>query len=132
MNANVNHRHSIMAIYPLECFEIDAAQNSMARETTRHGLQIETAPDHDGSFHLRRITKSISGVPEGPHALFICPFMGRSYECFAMLGRTEGAEDNKLNISNLELHEYDAFIDAVIGAALGFTPPGPPHSPPLG
>jgi hypothetical protein len=132
MNANVKDRHSIMTIYPFECFEMDGAQNSMARETTRHGLLIETAPDRDGSFHLVRITKSISGAPEGPHALFICPFMGRAYECFAMLGGTEGAEENKPNIFDLELHEYDAFIDAVIEAAQGFTPPGPPHSPPLG
>ena len=132
MNANVRDRHSIMTIYPLECFMIDAAQNSMVRETTRRGLLIETAPDHDGSFHLVRITRSISGASQEPHALFICPFMGRAYECFAMLGETEGAEDNKLNVSNLELHEYGAFIDAVIGAAQGFTPPGPPHVPPLG
>lgn len=48
MNANVSDRNSLMTIYPLECFVIDAAQNSMARETTRHGLLIETAPDHDG------------------------------------------------------------------------------------
>ena len=132
MNANVKDRHSVMTIYPLECFEMDAAQNSMARETARHGLLVETAPDRDGSFHLRRITKSISGVPDGPHALFICPFMGRAYECFAMRGGTEGAEENKLNILDLELREYEAFIDAVIGAAQGFVPPGPPHTPPLG
>jgi hypothetical protein len=132
MNANVTDRHSIVSIYPLECFETDAAQNSMARETTRHGLLIETAPDSDGSFHLGRITKSIGGAPEGPHALFICPFMGRAYECFDTLGGTEGAEENKLNISNLVFHEYDAFIDAVIRAAQGFTPPGPTHVPPLG
>ena len=131
MNANVRDRNSLMTIYPLECFVIDAAQNSMARETTRHGLLIETAPDHDGSFHLRRITRSISGVPEGPHTVFICPFMGSAYEYFDMLGETEGAED-KLNVFNQELHEYDAFIDAVIGAAQGFTPPGPPHAAPLG
>lgn len=132
MNANVNHRHSIMAIYPLECFEMDAAQNSMARETARHGLRIETAPDHDGSFRLVRVTKSIGEAPKGPHTLFICPYMGRSYECFAMLGGTEGAEEKNLNISDLELHEYDAFIDAVIGAAQGFAPLGRPHAPPLG
>jgi hypothetical protein len=132
MNANIRDRHSITTIYPLECFVIDAAQNSMAQETARHGLLIETAPDQDGSFHLARLTRAISGAPEGPHALFICPFMGRAYECFAIVGETEGAEDNKPNISNLELHEYDAFIDSVIGAARGFNPPGPPHSPPLG
>jgi hypothetical protein len=132
MNANVRDRHSLMTIYPLECFASDAAQNSMVRETTRHGLLIETAPDHDGSFCLRRITKWISGVPEGPHTIFICPFMGRANEYFHMLGETEGAEDNKLNVFNLELHEYDAFIDAVIGAAKCFTPPGPPHAAPLG
>ena len=63
MNANVSDRNSLMTIYPLECFVIDAAQNSMARETTRHGLLIETAPDHDGSFHLRRITRSIMRWP---------------------------------------------------------------------
>jgi hypothetical protein len=132
MHTNLRDRHSIMTIYPFECFVIDAAQNSKARETTRHGLLIETAPDHDGSFHLVRITKSISGAPQEPHALFICPFMGRAYECFAMLGETEGAEDTKLNIPNLELHEYDAFIEAVIAAAQGFAPPRPPHSAPLG
>ena len=132
MNANIRDRHSLMTIYPLECFVIDAAQNSMARETTRHGLLIETAPQHDGSFHLRRITKSIRAVPEGPHTVFICSFMGRACEYFDMLGETEDAEDNKLNVFNQELHEYDAFIDAVIGAAHGFNPPGPPHATPLG
>lgn len=132
MNANVTDRHSIMAIYPFECFETDAAQNSMARETTRHGLLIETAPDRHGSFHLVRTTKSISGVPDGPHARFVCPFMGRAYECFAMLGETKRPENDQPNISNLEIHEYNVFIDAVITAARGFNPPGPPHSLPLG
>jgi len=132
MNANVKDRHSIMAIYPLDCFEMDAAQNSMAKETTRHGLLIETAPNRDGSFRLGRITKSISGAPEGPHARFICPYMGREYECFAMLDGTVEGEGKQPNLSDLELHEYGAFIDAVIGAAQAFTPPGPPHVPPLG
>jgi hypothetical protein len=30
MIANVNDRHSIMAVYPLESFKMDAGQNSMA------------------------------------------------------------------------------------------------------
>lgn len=127
MSANVNDRHSIMAIYPLERYEIDAAENSMARETTRHGLRIETAPDHDGSFRLVRVTKSIGEAPEGPNALFICPYMGRAYGCFAMLGGKKGAVEEKLNIFDPHLEEYDAFIDAVIAAAKGFTPLGPPH-----
>ena len=41
MIANVNDRHSIMAVYPLESFEMDA-DPSMANETSRHGLPIET------------------------------------------------------------------------------------------
>lgn len=132
MNANVRDRHSIMTIYTLERFEMDADHNSMAAETTRHGLLIETAPDRDGLFHLARVTKSISEGPEGPHALFICPYMGRAYECFAMLGGTEAAVQKSLDIIDPQLHEYDAFIDAVIAAAQCFAPPGPPHTPPLG
>jgi hypothetical protein len=118
MIANVNDRHSIMAVYPLERFKMDAGQNSMATETSRHGLLIETAPDRDGSFHLVCVIKSIGDPPEGPHALFICPYMGSSYECFVMLGGAMSvAEENQNYITNPQLHEYDVFIDAVIAAA---------------
>ena len=54
MNANVRDRHSIMAIYALERFEMDADQNSMAAETTRHGLPIgahQIAMDHS-AWHV--------------------------------------------------------------------------------
>jgi hypothetical protein len=132
MIANENDRHSIMAVYPLESFKLEADQNSMATETSRHGFLIETAPNRDGSFHLVRVTKSIGDPPEGPHALFICPYMGRAYECFVMLGGAEGVVEEKQNhIIDPQLQEYDAFIDAVIAAAQGFTPLGPrtrPHS----
>ena len=56
--------------------------------------------------------------------------MGKAYECFAMLGGAVGIVEEKLNrISDPQFHEYDVFIDAVIAAAQGFTPLGPPHTP---
>lgn len=79
------------------------------------------------------MTKSIGDPREGPHSLFICPYMGRAYECFAMLGGAVGGVEEKLNhIIDTQLHEYDVFIDAVIAAPQGFTPLGPPHTPTLG
>jgi hypothetical protein len=80
MSANVKDRHSIIASYPFEQFESDGNQNSIATATTRHGLLVESAPDRDGSFRLRRVTKSIGDGHEGPEALFICPYLGRAYE----------------------------------------------------
>ena len=132
MSANVKNRHSITAIYTLEQFETDANQNSVATATTRHGLLIESAPDGGGSFLLRRMTKSISDGHEGPEALFICPYMGRAYERFALLEGSVSLEGEKIDFLDLELHEYDVFIHAVIAAAQAFTPPGPPHMIPLG
>ena len=72
MIANVNDRHSIMAVYPLESFEMDADQNSVATAISRHGLLIETAPDRDGSFHVARVTKSIGDPPrDRTHCSFV-------------------------------------------------------------
>ena len=63
------------------------------------------------------MTKSIGDPREGPHSLFICPYMGRAYECFAMLGGAVGGVEEKLNhIIDTQLHEYDVFIDAEEGA----------------
>src|SRR5262249_40095560 len=101
MSANVRDRHSITAIYSLEQFETDANQNSLASATTRHGLLIESAPDHRGSFHLRRIIKSVSDGHEGPEALFICPYMGRAYERFALLDGTVGLAGEKIDFLDL-------------------------------
>jgi hypothetical protein len=79
------------------------------------------------------VIKSIGDPPEGPHALFICPYVGSSYECFVMLGGAMSVvEENQNYITNPQLHEYDVFIDAVIAAAQDFTPLGLPHTPPLG
>jgi hypothetical protein len=82
--ANPKDRHSITAIYPFEMFESDSAQNLTAEETNRHGLLIEGAPEGHGSLRVGRATKSIGDPPEGPEALFICPYMGRAYGFVAM------------------------------------------------
>ena len=82
MNANVRDRHSIMAIYTLERFEMDADRNSMAAETTRHGLLIETAPDRDGSFHLARVTKSIWRGARGATRAFHLSLHGQGIRVF--------------------------------------------------
>ena len=78
MHADPNDRQSIMTLYPFELFEMDAAQNSTAAATTRHGLLIEAEPDGHGSLRLVRVSKSIGDPPEGPEALFICPYMARA------------------------------------------------------
>lgn len=132
MSANVRNRHSIKVIYSLEQFETDANQNSLATATTRNGLLIESAPGQDGSFLLRRMTMSVSGGHEGPEALFICPYMGKAYERFALLDGSMGLAGEKVDFLDLELHEYDVFIDAIIAMAQTFTPPRRPHMTPLG
>jgi hypothetical protein len=132
MSANVKDRHSIMANYPFEQFESDGNQNSIATATIRHGLLVESAPDRDGSFRLRRVTKSIGDGHEGPEALFICPYLGRAYEFFTLLDGSVGLKGERIDIIDLELHEYDVFIDAVIAAVQAFRPPGPSHMIPLG
>ena len=126
MHADLKDRHSIMAIYPFELFEADAAQNSTAAATTRHGLLIEAAPEGVGSLRVMRWTKSIGEVPEGPEALFICPYMGRAYGFFAMRGGEMGAVEEKEDIFDLHPEEYDAFINTVMAAARDFRPMAPP------
>jgi hypothetical protein len=127
MYADPRDRHSIMAIYPFELFETDAAQNSTAAETTRHGLLIEGVPGGGGSLRVVRVTKSIGDPPEEPEAFFICPYMGRAYGFFALRGGEKGAIEEKENIFDPHVEEYDAFIDAVIAAAKQFKPIAPPH-----
>jgi hypothetical protein len=127
MHVILKDRHSIIGIYPFELFESDAAQNSTAAATTRNGLLIEAEPCSAGSIRVIRATKSIGDPSEGPNALFTCPYMGRAYGCFAMIGGDKGAVEEKLDIFDPHLEEYDAFIDAVMAAAKGFTPLGPPH-----
>src|SRR5262249_8116749 len=99
MIANLNDRRSIMAIYPLERFEADAHQNSMATATTRHGVLIESAPDHGGTFLLRGVAKAIGEGHRGPEALFICPYMGMTYQCFALLDGSLSLEAEIIDIS---------------------------------
>jgi hypothetical protein len=43
-----------------------------------------------------------------------------------------GLKGERIDIIDLELHEYDVFIDAVIVAVQAFRPPGPSHMIPLG
>ncbi len=119
-------RRSITAIYPFEVFKTDAAQNSTAEATTRHGLLIERAPDGNGSLQVIRATRSIGELPEGPEALFICPYMGRAYGFFALRGGEMGAVEEKLDIFDPHPEEYDAFINTVMAAAKDFRPMGPP------
>jgi hypothetical protein len=132
MHAILKDRRSITAIYPFELFEADAAQNSTAAATTRHGLLIEAEPDGHGSLRLVRVMKSIADPPEGPEALFICPYMGRAYGFFAERGGEMGAVEEKLDILDPHPEEYDAFINTVMAAAKDFRPMAPPHTPPLG
>ena len=126
MHADPNDRQSIITLYPFELFEMDAAQNSTAAATTRHGLLIEAEPDGHGSLRLVRVTKSIGDPPEGPEALFICPYMGRAYGFFAMLGGEMGTVEEKLDIFDPHPEEYGAFINTVMAAAKDFRPMAPP------
>ncbi len=84
-------RESLTAIYPFEIFWTDAAHNSTAEATTRHGLLIVEAREGDGSLQVTRATRCIAEPPEGPDALFICPYMGRAYGVFALRGGGMGA-----------------------------------------
>jgi hypothetical protein len=115
-----------MAIYPFELFESDAAQNSTAEATIRHGLLIETEPEGHGSLRLTRVTRAIGDPLEEPEAFLICPYMGRAYGCFAMRGGEMGAVEEKLDIFDQHPEEYDAFINTVVAAAKEFKPLAPP------
>ncbi len=126
MHVDAKDRQAIMAIYPFEIFEADAAENSEADATIRHGLLIEGAPEGDGPLRVTRATKSIGEPPEGPDALFLCPYMGRSYGFFALRGGEMGAVEEKQNIFDPHPEEYDAFINTVMAVARDFEPMPPP------
>ncbi len=119
-------RQSLTAIYPIEIFWSDAAQNSTAEATTRHGLLIVDGPEGDGSLQVTRAIRCISQPPEGLDALFICPYMGRAYGFFALRGGEMGAVEEKADIFDMHPEEYDAFINTVMAVAQDFKPIGPP------
>ena len=127
MHAELKDRHSIMAIYPFELFEAEAAQNSTAAATTRHGLLVEGAPEGVGPLRVRRATKWVGDPAEEQEAFFICPYMGRAYGFFAMRGGEMGAVEEKQDIFDLHPEEYDAFINTVMAAARDFRPIPPPY-----
>jgi hypothetical protein len=126
MHVDLKDRHSIMAIYPFEVFEADAAQNSAAASTTRHGLLIEGPPEGVGSLRVMRWTKSIGDPTKEQETVFICPYMGRAYGCFAMRSGEMGAVEEKQDIFDPHPEEYDAFINTVMAAAKDFRPMLPP------
>ena len=51
---------------------------------------------------------------------------------FTLLDGSVGLKGERIDIIDVELHEYDVFIDAVIAAVQAFRPPGPSHMIPLG
>jgi hypothetical protein len=122
MHTELKDRASVTAVYPFEVFEAEAAQNSRVDEITRHGLLIEDAPEADGSLRVRRAAKSIGDPPEGPEALFVCPYMGRTCGYFALRGGSEGAVKEKLDIFDPHPEEDKAFINTVIALGKDFRP----------
>ena len=120
MQTVLKDRSSITAIYPFEIFEIEAHENSRAEETTRHGLLIEATPGCDGSFSVRRATKSIGDPPEEPQMLFICPYASRTCGFFGLETDDTGAFSEQLAICDPQPEEYDAFINTVLAMAKNF------------
>jgi hypothetical protein len=122
LNANVNDRDTVKAVYPLSAYEADVNENSIARATVRHGVRIETAPDATGAFRVARASQSVAATSEtGPDETepdFLCPHMGREYGRFALRGGQRGAVEEKQDIfQDHTADEYELFIDKVIEAA---------------
>jgi hypothetical protein len=120
MQTLLKDRSSITAIYPFEIFEIEANENSRAEEATRHGLLIESSPECDGSFSVRRAIKSIGDPPEGPQTLFMCPYASRSCGFFGLEAEDIGAFSEELATCDPQPEDYDVFIDTVLAMAKNF------------
>jgi hypothetical protein len=123
MLANIFRRDTIEAVYPRPVFEGDAGVNSKAGVAVLHGVFITSAPDERGDFRMTRATRRVGEVAHDHSALFLCPYMGKSYCAFSLQGGSKGAVAENGDIMAPHPEEYAAFIDELIRAARGFGAP---------
>jgi hypothetical protein len=115
-NANINDGRSVEFLYSLSAFETDAGANSSADATMRRGVRIESVPDPSGAFRVVRATASLEELPRGTHT-FLCPYMGKRYGEFALAGGSRGRVEERRDIFESDVDEYQAFIARVVEAA---------------
>jgi hypothetical protein len=126
-NANINDGGSVELVYPLSTFEADAGANSSADATMRRGVRIESVPDPLGAFRVVRATASLEDLPGGAQT-FLCPYMGKRYGEFALAGGSRGRVEERRDIFESDVDEYQAFMARVIEAA--HNTPAEPHFDP--
>ena len=112
---DLDDRASLERLYPLDAFEHDGAQNSLANAAVRHGLRIMSGPDSAGHVAVTRARQQVAERdPEGD-TIFLAP-----------QAATEGAGDGSRGVapgqaetapSGPDPHAYRAFIDGVIATA---------------
>jgi len=114
--ANIGDRQSIERIYPREVWETEAGMNSEGGEQKLCGLLIESNPDGDGSFQIRRAARDKAENEADSYVIFLCPYMGRAFDIFTSTG-VYGAVVEKHDALEDDSYEYADFIDGVIAAA---------------
>lgn len=117
--ANIGDRQSIELIYPRAVWETEAGMNSERNGETLCGLLIESQPDDKGDFRIRRAARNVGEDHTNGHVVFLCPYMGRTYDTFTPRS-AHGAVTEKhdpFGALNDAARQYDDFIDGVIRTA---------------
>jgi len=116
--ANINDPDSIKKIYALADFERDAIRNSLAKMDRHFGLLIDAAPDSEGRFYVHVGIHAMAHNDLRAGAAFVCPYMGKDYASFYLVGGNMGEVREHGDIFDLdEEGGYERFVRIVIEAA---------------
>jgi hypothetical protein len=115
--ATIRDARSIEQLYPRNVWQAEAADNSRGSQSLHRGLVIESEPDADGNFRLRRATRQAADESPARHVIFICPFMGKAYDIYTPTLGVHGAIREKHDALTPLDDEYEDFIARVLETA---------------
>jgi hypothetical protein len=104
-------------IYKRETWAAEFGSNSRGSQQILHGRLIESSPDDAGNFRIRRATQQTADKESQSHAIFIRPYMGKSYGAFTAAPGLHGAFEEKHGALDSPDGEYADFIARVLETA---------------
>jgi hypothetical protein len=117
--ANVNDRSTVEAIYPLEAFEADAAQNSEAKAAVLRGVLIASEVSETGAFALQRASRQVGENDPLGDTRFLAPFPREAGAALEQTPAYSAAREKPggLAVAEGRGEDYDSFIDRLIALA---------------
>jgi hypothetical protein len=122
--ANINDRHTVEAVYPLEVFEEDAARNALDKSPVIHGVRIDSVPDAQGWFVLVRARRHVGKLTGSREAVFL---PATEPHLSAPMGSdpNAGTPQRREGTAETRRQEYEAFVERILDEARSADIPEP-------